>query len=586
MAVEICEDLHYKDVFWPQHFVLGLSILRDLNIFHDVQLIAEGKKIPAHRVILAASSVYFRGMFCTGLKESSQNEIPIHDVDYEALEAVVNFFYTAEIKLTENNIYPVAHIVDLFGITSLRSVCSIYLMNSININNCVNVCIIAKMYNYLDVYNAALYHACKNFDRLLDNDDFMNMSYETLIECLSSHFLNLPDENKLLLRLCGWVKQDYKNRIDNVQKLLDYVNIYLLDFSVAEPALLSLNTSGNFLNKWLDKSYRTLLNKEVIISSRNILRHANELEVVICIGGFSPDIQLRTIDALKYNTDIWRCMIPSAITQGTKLEPLHKVIPALKYPRMYTAVAQRNNFVFIIGGRNNANEQINSVDIYDVSQNEWVECVNLPEPIEGAAAACINGAIYVTGGFNNESGVSRKTWVLEKNSKTWREKSPMNEQRSYHGLVAVNEYLYALGGAGKVGECSSTMERYNIKTETWQIMSSFQKPRSHFGCVSLDNNIYVIGGCTQEKNVIRSVQMYNTLTGQWQSCGCQLPLSMQSFGATVRKGKIFIAGGNDGSHVLNFAWEFNPNAHFWNPMPSLNKGRIGLILATIRVPQV
>lgn len=77
------------------------------------------------------------------------------------------------------------------------------------------------------------------------------------------------------------MKHDFESRSKHLESLLDRVNIYLIEITEIETDLYSLRAVGSYLAKWLDRSSRTLRNKDIVISSRNILRYANEQEVSV-----------------------------------------------------------------------------------------------------------------------------------------------------------------------------------------------------------------------------------------------------------------------------------------------------------------
>lgn len=60
----------------------------------DVVLIAGPRRIPAHRLVLSAASDYFTAMFTSNVREATQDEVTLKDVDPEALSALVSFIYT------------------------------------------------------------------------------------------------------------------------------------------------------------------------------------------------------------------------------------------------------------------------------------------------------------------------------------------------------------------------------------------------------------------------------------------------------------------------------------------------------------
>lgn len=67
-------------------------------------LIADEQEIYAHKLILSACSPYFYAMFTCELAESSSNRITLQEVDGHALAQLIDFVYTSEIQVTEENV--------------------------------------------------------------------------------------------------------------------------------------------------------------------------------------------------------------------------------------------------------------------------------------------------------------------------------------------------------------------------------------------------------------------------------------------------------------------------------------------------
>lgn len=61
-------------------------------------LIADGMEIPVHKVVLAASSSYFKAML-TGFEESRQDRITIRGVDFFGLQLLIEYIYTSVVEV-------------------------------------------------------------------------------------------------------------------------------------------------------------------------------------------------------------------------------------------------------------------------------------------------------------------------------------------------------------------------------------------------------------------------------------------------------------------------------------------------------
>lgn len=70
----------------------------------DVLLIVDELELPAHRAILAACSHYFYAMFTGDLSEAKAERIVLQQIDGGALSMLLDFMYTSEIQVTEDNV--------------------------------------------------------------------------------------------------------------------------------------------------------------------------------------------------------------------------------------------------------------------------------------------------------------------------------------------------------------------------------------------------------------------------------------------------------------------------------------------------
>ena len=85
----------------------GLKDLRESGLLADVTLVVDKVQFGAHRAVLASCSAYFRSMFTSEMKESSQNIIEIHGITATGLKEILDYIYTAEVTITVQNIQDV-----------------------------------------------------------------------------------------------------------------------------------------------------------------------------------------------------------------------------------------------------------------------------------------------------------------------------------------------------------------------------------------------------------------------------------------------------------------------------------------------
>lgn len=74
------------------------------NLLCDVTIVVDTKEIPAHKVVLSSCSQYFYAMFTGDLAEAKSDRITLQEIDPKALIQLIDFVYTSEIHVTEENV--------------------------------------------------------------------------------------------------------------------------------------------------------------------------------------------------------------------------------------------------------------------------------------------------------------------------------------------------------------------------------------------------------------------------------------------------------------------------------------------------
>lgn len=155
--------------------------------------------------------------------ESNQEKIDLHGVDRSAISDILKFMYSSNIDINENNVFILMEAANLFQIYALKasfySVCSMllyktliphlniiflqtfisfYLQSSLTLENCLQFYIMASRHHYHDLATCALHFLLVNFSKIVENDEFLDLPFEILLEIISSKLLNIRNEENLL----------------------------------------------------------------------------------------------------------------------------------------------------------------------------------------------------------------------------------------------------------------------------------------------------------------------------------------------------------------------------------------------------
>ena len=152
-----------------QDMLRTMNSFRKSRTFCDVILVVENRKLPAHRVVLAASSSFFKAFFTSELtQEKSSDELKVNLQDFHPnnIEELLNFVYTGECGVSEKNAEELLVIADYFDIPSLKETCAEFLMISLKPSNCLRIQIFAERYNHELLYEAATEYICNHLSSI------------------------------------------------------------------------------------------------------------------------------------------------------------------------------------------------------------------------------------------------------------------------------------------------------------------------------------------------------------------------------------------------------------------------------------
>ncbi|EMP42087.1 Kelch repeat and BTB domain-containing protein 5 [Chelonia mydas] len=102
----------------------GLKQLYQDHQLCDATIVAEGKRFPCHRMLLAAVNPYFRAMFVSSFKESQDGEVLLQDMAPSTVQTILQYLYTEKISVTSETAQAVFIAASRLQILPLLEICS------------------------------------------------------------------------------------------------------------------------------------------------------------------------------------------------------------------------------------------------------------------------------------------------------------------------------------------------------------------------------------------------------------------------------------------------------------------------------
>lgn len=154
------------------------------ELFIDLIVNVEGKKFKAHRFVLAMISEYFRATFQYQIL-CNENETKLNITDAGTFEEILKFAYTGEVELNLNNIENILVASNFLGIKSLEEFSEKYLIENLNLGNCIELFIVADRYCLPNLTIEARKKCCRNFKMLYHGEKFFSVPISVIENLLS-----------------------------------------------------------------------------------------------------------------------------------------------------------------------------------------------------------------------------------------------------------------------------------------------------------------------------------------------------------------------------------------------------------------
>lgn len=201
---------------------------RSLGKFCDVTFLVGSRRVWAHRNVLSASCPYFQAMFDSGMRESREDVTRIEGVDADALECVVDYFYSAEMPLDCGNVENVLRTASLLQVPVVMERCCAFLQNHMNTLNCVGIAAMSYSLSLNDLYDFAKEFVVERFIDIVKTEEFLLMPPPVLLDILKHDRFFVESETELFEYLMLWIRFEAQARKCLLLSFLQCVRLPLL----------------------------------------------------------------------------------------------------------------------------------------------------------------------------------------------------------------------------------------------------------------------------------------------------------------------------------------------------------------------
>lgn len=318
--------------------------------------------LQAHKVILAASSDYFRAMFTKeGLIESDQHVININGISSIGIENVLNFIYTAKLELTLSNVQEVLAAANYFQLTTIIDACLNFLEGELDTDNCIDMLIISENYSLLPLREKVLKFICSHISEIAKGEEFWRLEENQIEQLLSSDLPVDCCEAEILKIALQWILK-YNSTSTFLLKNVNFKEISVNEVEKVMKSLEIKRTDDIYTFVW---SLTVPQSTFKISNDNKLLNHRGMELALIKIGGFEMTGITNEITYAFPSTSN-----PPVINEAWRYLT---EIPHIKQGSFGTAVL--NNCIYIVGGSydiNLDNEDVHPFGFkYNPMTSEW-----------------------------------------------------------------------------------------------------------------------------------------------------------------------------------------------------------------------
>uniref|UniRef100_A0A2C9KHD8 BTB domain-containing protein n=1 Tax=Biomphalaria glabrata TaxID=6526 RepID=A0A2C9KHD8_BIOGL len=159
-----------------------------------------------HRFLLAACSVFFRGLFRSGMKEAVLKCATVKYISKETFESILETLYTGHDVLSKDNVIDIWRAAHQLQIPFLIKECEEFAKATLSLDNYIEYYKIAKLFESKEVIKFVWSFILKNANSFFQTDFFYEMQVSDVLRLIQSQDLETTSEDDVVHALLKWVE--------------------------------------------------------------------------------------------------------------------------------------------------------------------------------------------------------------------------------------------------------------------------------------------------------------------------------------------------------------------------------------------
>ena len=542
-----------------------LDIQRKKGQFCDVVLeVWNGEdqaRFNAHRVVLCAGSPFFYSALNNDMKESKEGLIRLEDMSKVAIEELLDYLYTGHVDVTQHNAFDLLKIADFLVIPSLKEVSSKFIIQSLSSSNCFRAYYLAVNYRCFELQEKARDFIYANFTRVVEHEDFLNLTINEVEEWISSDEIRVRGEEDVFEAIVKWVEQKGSGEREKFFELFRHVRLiylsrnYVLNDILPHPLITNEKACTAF----------------VLDTIKHVSCGSEE-----CFFAQAPRNCLKTAED---------CLVVSGITKTlcyvAHEDKWYQMADKAKSRYLYSASAYHGKLYI-----NHGTGVDYAIERFDPAVNSWAPLTSYSGEMSQYFAAVVyfQGFLYVIGGKQNGE-VANCVHKYSPDTNLWQEVAAMNVSRFSPRAVADEDTIYAIGGQ-KNDQILDVVERFDSKMNSWCRVASMLEKKL-LPCVAiLNTRVFLFGGYTSIRppQVSSSIEMYDRTSNMWTAIqGISAPT--RCFSVTSFKGSVYVIGNWTQESPGSFLRIYDVEKNEWKHCSSVPEISSPIALAPLRIPR-